>query len=197
MNTLNKTPIFVSHTREKLVQSVVFFAQNTRYLGKVKLFKLLYLMDFEHFRQTGRSVTGLEYNAWKMGPVPVPLMDEWEQMGNDLRGAVAIEPQKVFDYTRETVVARSPFDDRHFTRRELEIMESLALKYRDTKSGEMIDVTHAQNGAWATVWNDGEGYNQPISYDLSLPVDSPDRDRIMEAAAEYAVMARRTEPAHA
>jgi hypothetical protein len=28
------------------------------------------VVDFTHFRETGRSVTGLDYQAWKMGPVP-------------------------------------------------------------------------------------------------------------------------------
>ncbi|MBV5275047.1 MAG: DUF4065 domain-containing protein [Lamprocystis purpurea] len=29
------------------------------------------MLDFEDFRQTGRSVTGLDYQVWKFGPVPV------------------------------------------------------------------------------------------------------------------------------
>ncbi|HEV7681080.1 MAG TPA: Panacea domain-containing protein [Pyrinomonadaceae bacterium] len=41
-----------------------------------KLFKLLYFLDFEHYKKTGRSVTGLKYFAWPMGPVPVSLKDE-------------------------------------------------------------------------------------------------------------------------
>jgi len=64
------TPLLKNHNNERLVQAIVYFAHHTRSLGKVKLFKLLYLLDFEHFRQTGRSVTGQEYRAWKMGPVP-------------------------------------------------------------------------------------------------------------------------------
>lgn len=55
--------MFVSSTREKLINAIVFFAANTRHCGKVKLFKLLYLLDFAHFRETGRSVTGLGTRA--------------------------------------------------------------------------------------------------------------------------------------
>ena len=55
--------MIIDHRREKLTQAVVFFGHTMRKLGKVKLFKLLYFLDFEHFRDTGRSVTGLDYFA--------------------------------------------------------------------------------------------------------------------------------------
>ena len=73
-----------NQAREKLIQAIVYFASRTKYCGKIKLFKLLYLFDFEHFQQTGKSVTGFEYQAWKFGPVPVDLMEEWEELGGDL-----------------------------------------------------------------------------------------------------------------
>ncbi|MFC1858011.1 Panacea domain-containing protein [Thermodesulfobacteriota bacterium] len=38
--------------------------------------KLLYFLDFIHFKHTGKSVTGLDYYAWQMGPVPRDLYEE-------------------------------------------------------------------------------------------------------------------------
>jgi hypothetical protein len=52
--------VLISRSRQKLIQTAVFFASNTQGCGKVKLFKLIYLLDFAHFRETGRSVTGLD-----------------------------------------------------------------------------------------------------------------------------------------
>ena len=49
--------MLVSRSRDKLINAILFFAERTRALGKIKLFKLLYLLDFEHFRKTGRPVT--------------------------------------------------------------------------------------------------------------------------------------------
>ncbi|MBK1717163.1 hypothetical protein CKO27_05780 [Thiocystis violacea] len=175
----------MTHEREKLINAIVYFARNTRYLGKIKLFKLLYLLDFEHFRQTGQNVTGLAYSAWKYGPVPVALAQEWEELESDLAAAIAIRPQQVVDYERQAVIALTEFDDSHFSRRELRIMAELVNKYGEEYSPKMIDVTHAENGAWAKVWNDGEGFNQRISYDLALADDETHRDAILEAAEEY------------
>ena len=60
--------MLVSHSRDKLINAILYFAEHTRGLGNIKLFKPLYPLDFEHFRQTARPVTGMEYRAWKMGP---------------------------------------------------------------------------------------------------------------------------------
>ena len=93
--------MLISRNREKLINAIVYFAANTQHCGKVKLFKLLYLLDFAHFRETGRGVTGLDYRAWKMGPVPLDLMQEWDQLEPDMARAIDIVPEKVIDYIRE------------------------------------------------------------------------------------------------
>jgi uncharacterized phage-associated protein len=180
--------MLVTHAREKLINAILYFAHETKHLGKIKLFKLLYLLDFEHFRQTGRSVTGLEYHAWKYGPVPVEVMQEWDAPEPDLAAAIAIRPEQVIDYVRETVVPQTPFDDRHFTKRELRIMEGLAARHRETFSPTMIDVTHEENGAWAKVWCGGSGSDQKIPYALGLDPDSPFREAILEIAREQAAI---------
>lgn len=171
MNTIN---------RKRLLNAVVFFAKNTRYCGKIKLFKLLYLLDFEHFRKTGRSVTGAEYAAWKFGPVPEPLYEEWEKPEADFLAAIEIKAEQVADYVRQTVKPKREFDDSLFSPRQIALLTELAAKYRDTQSPEMIDVTHADDGAWSKVWNDGIGRNARIAYELSLSPDDPYRDAVLD-----------------
>jgi len=185
--------MLVTHEREKLINAILYFAHQTKHLGKIKLFKLLYLLDFEHFRQTGRSVTGLEYQAWKFGPVPVEVMQEWERLEPDMAQAIGIQPERVIDSVRETVIPSAPFDDSHFTKRELRIMEDLASRHRDTFSPDMIDVTHAENGAWAKVWQDGRGMYREIPYTLGLDDDDPRRDAILAIAREQDAI-RETHP---
>lgn len=178
--------MIVSHERDKLINAIVFFARNTNHCGKIKLIKLLYLLDFEHFRQTGRSVTGMDYRAWKMGPVPLEFYQEFDALEPDLAAAIDITPEKVIDYTRERVVARVDFVDKHFTRRELRLMEELAVRFRDSLSKPMVDVTHAELGPWQTIWDDGRGNNERIPYPLALGAGDPHRDAILASAQEYA-----------
>jgi uncharacterized phage-associated protein len=174
-----------THEREKLINAIVFFAKNTKYCGKIKLIKLLYFLDFNHFAQTGRSVTGLDYRAWKMGPVPTTFYQEWDEPGDDLTAAVDILPTKIIDHTREEVVAKKEFDNSHFTKRELRIMEELASRHRDDYAKQMVNATHA-GGPWSKIWDEGRGDGDRIPYNLAIADDDPHRDAILEAAAEYA-----------
>lgn len=174
-----------THEREKLINAIVFFAKNTHHCGKIKLIKLLYLLDFEHFRQTGRSVTGMDYRAWKMGPVPTELFEEWDALGADLAEAIEIHPEQVIDYVREQVIPLRDFDRSHFTPREVRIMASLAQRFRDEYSQPMVNFTHAERGPWAKIWNNGHGRLQPIPYTLAVGDDDLHRDAILEAAAEF------------
>lgn len=177
--------MIVSRQREKLINAVVFFAGRTHHCGKVKLFKLLYLTDFTHFRETGCSVTGMEYLAWKMGPVPLDLAQEWDQLEPDMAQAIDIVPEKVFDHTREKVQPKVAFDDSLFTKRELRIMDDIATLYRDEYTKPLIDFTHAQRGPWDKIWDNGRGNNSRIPYVLAIPDDDPNREAILEAALEY------------
>lgn len=172
--------------RERLINAIVFFAQNTLYCGKIKLFKLLYLLDFEHFRQTGKSVTGFDYQAWKFGPVPIDLMEEWEELGVDLSARVRIVEERVFNYDRQAVKVNHgvEFDADSFSPGQIRIMETVAAKHRDTYSPTMIDVTHEQNGAWDKVWQRGAGAHKPIPYELAIADDAPERVAVPEIAIE-------------
>lgn len=175
--------------RKRLLQSIVFFASNTAHCGKIKLFKLLYLFDFEHFRQTGKSATGLDYQAWKFGPVPIDLMEEWEELGSDLAQLVHIEEERVIDYDRQTVKPNDgvSFDPDEFTPRQLRVLEQLAAQYASTHSPKMIDVTHAQNGAWDKVWQGGRGAHAAIPYELAVDDDEPLREQLLQVAKERAM----------
>lgn len=162
--------MIVDRSREKLLNSIIYFAMNTRNCGKTKLLKLLFLLDFEHFRQTGRSVTGMKYFAWKLGPVPVDLYDEIEQPAPDFLEKITIECEHQYGYARPTekIGARAAFDPGHFSRREMRILESIAEENREKTGADMIDLTHVENGAWFIVWNGGEGKNREIPFEMAL-----------------------------
>lgn len=174
-----------SSERRKLINAILFFAATTKNCGKIKLFKLLYLLDFEHFSQTGLSVTGLEYQAWEKGPVPRALYDEWSAPGEDMSAAFSVKAETMFSFTRQTVVPKVGVDEDVFTKRELRVMKALAEKYHDAKAEPMVDATHVANGAWAKVWEQNLGNDQVIPYSLAVADDDPRRRAVMDTADEY------------
>ncbi len=177
--------MLISRNRQKLIQAAVYFASTTEGCGKVKLFKLLYLLDFAHFRETGQSVTGLDYVAWKLGPVPVELAQEWDQLEPDMAAALEIVPEKVIDHVRERVVPKVSFDDSLFTGRALSLMQRVAEQHAKDLSKPMVNVTHEERGPWAAIWDNGRGLNDRIPYTLGVAENTPNRDAVLEAAQEY------------
>ncbi len=162
--------MFVSRDREKLINAIIFFSQNTKHCHTLKLFKLLNFADFEHFRQTGRTITGLDYRALPKGPVPTKLFDEIKRGGDkDLRDAIHVIEIKdgITDaLLRRDLKAKSPFDKKWFTPRELKILARVAEFFRDLPSEDMSKFSHANKKPWASVYKEGKGINRLIPPEL-------------------------------
>lgn len=174
--------MIITHEREKLIHAIIFFASNTRKLGKTKLCKLLYFLDFDHFKQTGRSVTGLTYHAWKMGPVPVSLYEEIDDPSPDLADAVQFQPKETKDGQMLAVIAKRPFDASLFSKREMNLLRGLAKEYRDSNADKMVEATHLENTPWHQVY-EVEGRKQDvIPYELSVRAD--ERETVLAVARE-------------
>ncbi len=166
MGTNKSQPVLMDFSREKLIKAIVFFLKNTKFCGKIKLFKLLYFLDFLHFKQTAKSVTGLHYYAWDMGPVPRDLFFELNNPGEDLAKCVYI-PKETAANGLFNMKPRCNFDKRYFTPREIRLMEQLAYVFKDAKANDMSDVSHLPNMPWdKTIKTKGE--KAEIDYFLAL-----------------------------
>ncbi len=64
----------------KLIEMIVFFADKVK-PWKTKLNKLLFYSDFMHYKKTGYSISGAEYYALPMGPVPNNFNSIFEYAG--------------------------------------------------------------------------------------------------------------------
>lgn len=181
--TNNEEAMLVSHEREKTINAIIFFAKSTRFLGKTKLCKLLYFLDFEHFKETGRSVTGMDYYAWKMGPVPVDLYEEVDMPEPDLADKVEFSETPTRNGTMLVVKPVAEFDGSHFSKREMRIMQGLSEEFRDTRADDMIEATHLENQPWHKIYVEEGKRQQQIPYELAL--------RRQEAEAMHDVIAER------
>lgn len=180
--------MLITHDRERLINAIIYFAKNTKYCGITKLMKLLFLLDFEHFKLTGRSVTGQDYYAYPMGPVPGEIHSELSNdFGDDLANALTVQAEPAGNFIRYTIIPKIDFDASFFSKRELRILESTAAQFRDRSAKEMVDVTHAENGVWDRIYAEGEGKFQHIPYELALnEAEMP--DLILEKSKEYSAI---------
>lgn len=181
--------MLITHEREKLANAIVFFVRNTKYCGITKLFKLLYFLDFLHFKETGRSVTGLDYVVWPKGPAPKEL---WHEIKAGVKDVLAksvefIKPDPAEDRQLTKILVKSKFDGNYFSRRETRILEQLAEIYQDARAEDMVEVTHLRGAPWDVTMKK-TGRDSPISYFLAL--DGKDQDQLDAQEAEERVKDR-------
>lgn len=172
--------------REKLLNAIVFFAQNTHNLGKVKLWKLLYFLDFQHYRDVGRSVTGLQYYAWPKGPVPVELQNEVEHPAVDMQQKLNLAVYEFAKGRALSISANADFDAGLFSKRELKLLEGLAAEFRHSSADEMIEATHLENQPWDKVFNVQGKKQAHIPYMLASR--AAEAEQIEELRIEHAEM---------
>lgn len=179
--------MLVTREREKLLNALIYFSENVRFPGKTKLYKLLNYLDFFHFNKTGRSVTGLQYEAWEHGPVPKELHEELKKPKKDFTSHL-LKSKKKFPAgrTRHVLTAKKRFDDSFFSPFELNLMESLAKKHFNDNATEMSESSHFETGPWHEVYEVQKNRNGKIPYDLVLLRRGNKNDmEILELAKEY------------
>lgn len=156
--------MIITHQREKLINAIIYFAKGTKYCGKIKILKLLSELDFEHFKQTGRSATGLDYSAWPMGPVSLELFEELSgKMRPDLAEAIKIVPVGEL----QQIVPQKPFNSKYFTKREKKLLSNFVEIFRDATAEQMKGSSHREGGPWDRTVKE-KGLQQPIDYFMAL-----------------------------
>jgi len=160
--------MIITHHREKLINAIIYFAKNTKYCGKTKLMKLLYFLDFTHFKQTGKSVTGQDYFAWNMGPVPKDLFEELSgNMKPDMRAAIKELPA---DKEFQQINPKKQFNAEYFSKKEMKLLKNISFIFKDAKSDLMIESTHLKNEPWDKTLKE-KGEFKKIDYMLAVDSD--------------------------
>lgn len=178
---------------EKLKNTIIYFSRHTKFCGITKLMKLLYFFDFIHFRQTGKSVTGQDYFAWKKGPVPVEAYEDLagkEDKGLGLNKIATLIP-KGENFQEVKAMARAKFDKKVFSEREFQLLKQVAEIFRDARAKDMVEATHLKNHPWEKTKNT-KGLYKRIDYELSIDgsEDQLKPEVIKERQAEIAEMER-------
>ncbi|MCI0487601.1 MAG: SocA family protein [Blastocatellia bacterium] len=179
--------MLINRNREKLLNAIVFFCKNTSSCYKTKLFKLLYFLDFEHYKETGRSVTGLDYYAWPKGPVPADLSAELDDPQPDFQEKIDIELVQPKPQRKMFIIEpKAQFDPTVFTKRELRLLYDLSDRYALSNAEEMVEATHLPTLPWHKVYEEEGRKFSPIPYDYAL--DETEKESIKPLAIEHQEM---------
>jgi len=140
---------------KKYKNAVLFFANRIQNgtLGKLKMMKLLYFLDFDFFEKYGKPVTGDEYLRFDNGPVPRLA----EKILKGMNGKeIKISNKKVADGLRDQqhIEALCPYDMNIFSREELMMLEEIAGKWEKFSGTEMKNASHGE-APWIATEPDG------------------------------------------
>ncbi len=156
--------------KDKLINAIIYFSKKVKYPTITKIFKLLNILDFYHFKQVGISVTNKKYYAWQFGPVPKDIWFDIKS-GNfekEFCSDICIMP---YDEESEKqgyeIKAKRKPNLELFTPREKKIMEQIVYIYKNTTPTEISEISHLKNQPWyKTLKTKGEG--KEIDYMLAI-----------------------------
>jgi uncharacterized phage-associated protein len=160
--------------REKMQQVVLFFLEkiNNRHLGRTKLMKLLYYVDFDHFERFGTSITGARYRKLPHGPVPDKADKVIAQMEKD--GLVASVQMDAGPYAQDRLITRGgAFDSSKFSGGELEILQLVARRWEHATAKQIEAATHRE-APWASTEDKKAIDYELAEYRTPLPEDEID-----------------------
>jgi uncharacterized phage-associated protein len=153
----------ISHySEEKLQQVIVYFLEhiNNVHLGRTKLMKLLYFVDFDHYEAHGCSVTGATYRKLPHGPYP----DKIEKLIARMEKTGLVRDVKVDHkgYTQHRLITlKAKFDPGKFSGSELQTLERVAADWADATAAQIEAATHRE-APWA-----GTQEGKTIDYEMA------------------------------
>jgi len=155
---------------EKYRNAILYFAQHARYVGRTKLWKLLYYLDFDHYELYLASVTGEQYLRWENGPVPSGGLKMLNRM--EAAGEIAV----VSEATRQgnaifKVYAVHPCDRTVFADSEWQMLQTVARKWRHHTAREMVAAAHGEPPWQQTKPNDVIDYALALERDRDVSSD--------------------------
>jgi uncharacterized phage-associated protein len=144
----------INQEERRAVNAILFFVtdRSMRHLFKTKMFKLLSLLDFIHFNQTGRTVTGETYKTFPRGPVPVDLFNRIRNrtLSRYFKDRLRIIRCAVGDKEgfKFVPIRGAKPDMAVFSKKEIDILKDLVFVYKDATADQMTKATHLKNLPW-------------------------------------------------
>ncbi|HUB25621.1 MAG TPA: Panacea domain-containing protein [Tepidisphaeraceae bacterium] len=143
---------------QKAMQAVAFLLEQIGPLDKIKLVKLIYLADREHFIEHGLPITGDRQFAMPRGPVPSGTLDALNGLVPDAQGSV-------FSYIHiadNQVTLRQSPGRALLTAPELSTLERVARTHGAKETWQLVDETHRLP---EYIESYVEGTSRPIPYE--------------------------------
>ncbi len=150
----------------KFSEMVIYFTAKLA-PWKTKMNKLLFYADFMMHKQTGFSISGIQYRAIPMGPVPNNFNSIFEYLAN--KGELDITYTTFTDGGIGEQFKPNPqknFNQDLFNETELQVLEAVAERFRNTSTNEIIEISHKEKA-----WIENNAERKLIDYNYSFELN--------------------------
>lgn len=136
-----------SINKEKYEQAILYLLNspaNNALLGKVKLFKLLYYIDFDHYQEFREPITGDVYRKLPFGPVPDNANGMLSQMVSS--ELIQISSREIGEYRQFIFTPLEPPPDltKTFTSTEIAVLQGVIEKWANRSTNDIVAATHSE-----------------------------------------------------
>jgi uncharacterized phage-associated protein len=131
---------------DKLTEMVLFFTEKMQ-PWKTMINKLLFYADFGMYGKTGYSISGIQYRAIDLGPVPVNFQGIFEYLAknDDIDIYNTTFPNGGIGEQFKPNPKRS-FNSEKFTTEELKVLEEVAARFKNYNTDRIINYSHKEKG---------------------------------------------------
>jgi uncharacterized phage-associated protein len=142
----------------KLKAVLLYFCENTdlRFLGKVKLMKLFYYLDFIHVKKFASPVTYDRYVKLDHGPIPSTIKNMVDDLECDPDSSVLADVIDVVHSDGQNIHRVNPkrkmtdADRKLFSVNEVKVLEEVCSRFGD-KNTRFIEEASHKEAAWNSV----------------------------------------------
>lgn len=136
----------------KLKAIIKYFCHNMNpdLLGKTKLMKLFYFLDFIQIKRYGVSITGEIYYHLEFGPIPTTIKNLVDSVSDASETALLSDTIQINcgdGHGMHKIVCLQSFtekDKEYFSQVELNTMEEVAKRFRDSSTPQIVDASHKE-----------------------------------------------------
>lgn len=155
---------FTELNKEKIINIIIFFSKDG--VLKTKLLKEMFYADFLYYKNTGSSITGLEYKKYAHGPVPNNYENILEVLdhNNDIKCNI----EYFNDFECHKIFSNKNFNEKIFSKDELNILNKVKKYFLTFNSKKIEEFSHEEKAYIDTKSND------LISYEYSFEIDRLD-----------------------
>lgn len=141
----------------KLKAILLYFCENTdkKFLGKVKLMKLFYFLDFTHVKKYGSPITFDNYVHLEHGPIPSTIKNLIDDACDDIDHSVladTIQCESVEGIAMKRILPTRSFsenDRKYFSESELETLEAVCKRFGEQNTKYIEEASHKE-APWQT-----------------------------------------------